>query len=63
MAGPGSFDVIVVGGGIAGSTLAGVLAKAGLGVLVIEKEAHSATGSAAKGRIRGVAQRAARGTR
>ncbi len=40
MASPGSFDVIVVGGGIAGSTLAGVLAKAGLGVLVIEKEAQ-----------------------
>jgi 2-polyprenyl-6-methoxyphenol hydroxylase-like FAD-dependent oxidoreductase len=32
------FDVIVVGGGIAGSTLAGVLARAGLGVLVVEKE-------------------------
>lgn len=34
------FDVIVVGGGIAGSTLGGVLARAGLGVLVIEKEAR-----------------------
>jgi 2-polyprenyl-6-methoxyphenol hydroxylase-like FAD-dependent oxidoreductase len=33
------FDVIVVGGGIAGSTLAGVLARSGLGVLVVEKEA------------------------
>jgi 2-polyprenyl-6-methoxyphenol hydroxylase-like FAD-dependent oxidoreductase len=32
------FDVIVVGGGIAGSTLGGVLARAGLGVLVVEKE-------------------------
>ena len=32
------FDVIVVGGGIAGSTLGGVLARAGLGVLVLEKE-------------------------
>ena len=34
------FDVIVVGGGIAGSTLAGVLARSGLGVLVVEKEAR-----------------------
>ena len=34
------FDVIVVGGGIAGSTLGGVLARAGLGVLVIEREAR-----------------------
>jgi 2-polyprenyl-6-methoxyphenol hydroxylase-like FAD-dependent oxidoreductase len=32
------FDVIVVGGGIAGSVLAGVLSRAGLGVLVVEKE-------------------------
>jgi ribulose 1,5-bisphosphate synthetase/thiazole synthase len=30
------FDVIVVGGGIAGSALGGVLARAGLGVLVVE---------------------------
>ena len=33
------FDVIVVGGGIAGSVLGGVLARAGYGVLVLEKEA------------------------
>jgi 2-polyprenyl-6-methoxyphenol hydroxylase-like FAD-dependent oxidoreductase len=33
-----SFDVIVVGGGIAGSALASVLARAGLGVLVVERE-------------------------
>lgn len=32
------YDVIVAGGGIAGSCLAGVLARAGLGVLVVEKE-------------------------
>jgi 2-polyprenyl-6-methoxyphenol hydroxylase-like FAD-dependent oxidoreductase len=31
-------DVIVVGGGLAGSCLAGVLARAGLGVLILEKE-------------------------
>lgn len=35
-----TFDVIIVGGGIAGSTLGGVLARAGLGVLVVEKEAR-----------------------
>lgn len=35
-----SFDVIVVGGGIAGSVLGGVLARAGLGVLVVEKESR-----------------------
>ena len=34
------FDVIIVGGGIAGSTLGGVLARGGLGVLVVEKEAR-----------------------
>ena len=37
---PQAFDVIVVGGGIAGSSLGGVLARAGLGVLVVEKEAR-----------------------
>lgn len=35
-----SFDAIIIGGGIAGSTLGGVLARAGLGVLVVEKEAR-----------------------
>ena len=35
-----SLDVIVVGGGIAGSTFAGVLARSGLGVLIVEKEAR-----------------------
>jgi 2-polyprenyl-6-methoxyphenol hydroxylase-like FAD-dependent oxidoreductase len=39
MAHPQAFDVIVVGGGLAGSALAGVLAQAGLGVLVVEREA------------------------
>ena len=34
-----AFDVIVVGGGLAGSALAGVLADSGLGVLVVEREA------------------------
>ena len=34
------FDVIIVGGGIAGSTLGGVLARGGLGVLIVEKEAR-----------------------
>lgn len=33
------FDVIVVGGGLAGSALGGALARAGLGVLVVEREA------------------------
>lgn len=33
-----NFDVIIVGGGIAGSSLGGVLARGGLGVLVVEKE-------------------------
>jgi menaquinone-9 beta-reductase len=35
-----NFDVIVVGGGIAGSTIGGILARAGLGVLVVEREAE-----------------------
>src|SRR6187549_2390141 len=35
-----AFDVIIVGGGIAGSCLAGVLARGGLGVLVVEKESR-----------------------
>ena len=33
-----TFDVIVVGGGIAGAALGGILARGGLGVLVVEKE-------------------------
>lgn len=33
-----SFDVVIAGGGMAGSSLGGVLARSGLGVLVVEKE-------------------------
>ena len=40
MTAPPAFDVIVVGGGIAGSTVAGVLARSGLDVLVLEKESR-----------------------
>jgi len=35
-----AFDVIIVGGGLAGSALAGVLAQSGLGVLLVEREAR-----------------------
>jgi 2-polyprenyl-6-methoxyphenol hydroxylase-like FAD-dependent oxidoreductase len=42
-----AFDVIVAGGGIAGSAMAAVLARAGLGVLLVERE------SAFRDRIRG----------
>jgi 2-polyprenyl-6-methoxyphenol hydroxylase-like FAD-dependent oxidoreductase len=35
-----TFDVVVAGGGLAGSALGGVLARSGLGVLVVEKEGH-----------------------
>src|SRR5215203_1564789 len=34
-----SFDVVIAGGGLAGASLGGVLARSGLGVLVVEKEA------------------------
>ena len=34
------YDVAVVGGGIAGSTLGGILARSGLGVVIVEKEAR-----------------------
>ncbi|HET8717230.1 MAG TPA: FAD-dependent monooxygenase, partial [Nocardioidaceae bacterium] len=34
------FDVAIAGGGLAGSALAGVLAKSGLGVVVVEKESR-----------------------
>ena len=33
-----TFDVVIAGGGLAGSTLGGVLARSGFGVLVVEKE-------------------------
>ena len=42
-----SKDVVVVGGGLAGSSLATVLARAGIGVLVLEKETRF------KDRVRG----------
>ena len=42
-----SFDVITVGGGLAGSTLATELARAGYKVLVLERETHF------KDRVRG----------
>ena len=35
-----SFDVVIAGGGLAGSALGGVLARSGLGVLVVEKESR-----------------------
>ena len=35
---PTRVDVVIVGGGVAGSSLAGVLAAAGLGVVVVERE-------------------------
>jgi 2-polyprenyl-6-methoxyphenol hydroxylase-like FAD-dependent oxidoreductase len=34
-----ALDVLIIGGGVAGSSLATVLARAGLGVLVVEREA------------------------
>ncbi len=34
------FDVVIIGGGLAGSALAGALAAANLGVLVVEREEH-----------------------
>jgi len=40
MAVRGSFDVVVVGGGIAGSVVAGVLARSGVRMLVAEKESR-----------------------
>jgi flavin-dependent dehydrogenase len=42
-----SFDVVIAGGGLTGSSLGGVLARSGLGVLVVEKE------SGFRDRIRG----------
>ncbi len=42
-----TFDVVIAGGGLAGSSLGGVLARSGLGVLVVEKE------SGFRDRIRG----------
>lgn len=42
-----TFDVVIAGGGLAGSSLGGVLARSGFGVLVVEKE------SGFRDRIRG----------
>ena len=42
-----TFDVVLAGGGLAGSSLGGVLARSGFGVLVVEKE------SGFRDRIRG----------
>jgi 2-polyprenyl-6-methoxyphenol hydroxylase-like FAD-dependent oxidoreductase len=42
-----SFDVVIAGGGLAGSSLGGLLARSGLGVLLVEKE------SGFRDRIRG----------
>ncbi len=47
MAASTQYDVVVVGGGIAGSCLAGVLARGGLSVLLLERE------SAFRDRVRG----------
>ena len=35
-----AYDVIIVGGGLAGAALGGVMARGGLGVLIVEREAH-----------------------
>jgi 2-polyprenyl-6-methoxyphenol hydroxylase-like FAD-dependent oxidoreductase len=40
MAVPRVFDIVVAGGGIAGSCFAGVMARAGFGVLLVEREAR-----------------------
>jgi 2-polyprenyl-6-methoxyphenol hydroxylase-like FAD-dependent oxidoreductase len=37
---PSAFDIVIVGGGIAGSSLGTVLARTGLAVLVVEREAR-----------------------
>ena len=37
---PDDFDVVIIGGGPAGATAAGLLAQRGRRVLVLEKERH-----------------------
>jgi flavin-dependent dehydrogenase len=54
---PSVSDVIIVGGGIAGSTLGGVLARSGLGVLVLEKEERFRDRVRAKARSSGTLAR------
>ena len=35
-----TYDVAITGGGLAGSTLGGVLARAGRNVVIVERERH-----------------------
>lgn len=35
-----AYDIVIAGGGLAGALFGGVMARAGLGVLIVEREAH-----------------------